>query len=158
MVAGDTGAVAAGRLRGAGEAGDDAGAGAAAPAGTLAGERLGAPVTIGSLRGYLDGVVPVFVLQDLEVAAPDADDAPLTLQHVELAIDVGASIWSRSLRLRQLWVRGLDLHLVRDGEGSIRLRGWRRCARTMVPMTAGAACWISSIGSSGWCSMMSVCG
>lgn len=90
---------------------------------TLAGERLGAPVTIGSLRGYLDGVVPVFVLQDLEVAAPDADDAPLTLQHVELAIDVGASIWSRSLRLRQLWVRGLDLHLVRDGEGSIRLRG-----------------------------------
>lgn len=93
------------------------------PLQNLVADRLGTPVTIGGLRGYLDGVSPVFVLQDVQLPAADADGAPLTLRHVELGIDLWRTLLARELRLHQLWITGLDLHLVRDEAGRIHLRG-----------------------------------
>ncbi len=93
------------------------------PLQNLVADRLGTPVTIGGLRGYLDGVSPVFVLQDVQLPAADADGAPLTLRHVELGIDLWRTLLARELRLHQLWITGLDLHLVRDEDGRIHLRG-----------------------------------
>jgi uncharacterized protein (TIGR02099 family) len=85
-------------------------------------ERLQTPLEIGTLRGEMDGMSPVFVLEDVRLPAPEGE-APLTIQHIALTVDVLPTLVQRDLRLRQLLVRGLDLHLSRNEQGQMRLKG-----------------------------------
>ncbi|WP_111657328.1 YhdP family protein [Isoalcanivorax indicus] len=84
---------------------------------------LDMPVTIGKFHGHMDGMNPVFVFDDVALSPADDDAAPLTLRRVEISVAPLDSLLARGLRLRQLWISGVDLHLVRDEEGAIRFRG-----------------------------------
>ncbi|MBZ2189606.1 hypothetical protein K8B33_10895 [Alcanivorax sp. JB21] len=90
----------------------------------LLSERFDTPVTIGALHGHMDGMSPVFVFDDVALS-PGEDDAaaPLVLERVELSISPWASLMARSVRLRQLWISGVELHLVRSEDGDMRFRG-----------------------------------
>lgn len=85
-------------------------------------ERLQAPLEIRALRGHMDGLSPVFVLEDLRLPASEEGQG-LTIEHVALTVDVLPSLMQRDLRLRQLLVRGVDLHIIRSDEGRVRVRG-----------------------------------
>lgn len=86
-------------------------------------EALDMPVTIGQLHGHMDGMNPVFVFDDVALSPADGDAAPLTLRRVEISLAPLDSLLARGLRLRQLWISGMDLHLVRGEDGAIRFRG-----------------------------------
>ncbi len=85
-------------------------------------ERIQTPLTIAELNGTMSGLVPQFVARQIRLPAPEGE-APLVLDEVVLSIDVFRSLWHRDLVLEELSVRGVDLSLVRDEDGKIRLRG-----------------------------------
>lgn len=85
-------------------------------------QRLGFPIEIEDLRGEMDGLSPRFQVRGLTL--PDADGEPsLRLDQVAVSVKVLPTLWHRQPYLRELSVRGVDLHLVRDPDGGIRLRG-----------------------------------
>ncbi|GAA5111297.1 YhdP family protein [Alloalcanivorax gelatiniphagus] len=89
---------------------------------TLLEQRLGFPIEIEDLSGEMDGLSPRFQVRGLTL--PDADGEPsLRLDQVAVSVRVLPTLWHRQPYLRELSVRGVDLHLVRDADGGIRLRG-----------------------------------
>ena len=88
----------------------------------LLSERLEMPVAIDGLSGHVDGLSPVFVLSGVRLDA-DQDSPPLRIGEVSLTLDVLPSLLHRGLRLRQLQVSGVNLHLVREEGGPVRLKG-----------------------------------
>ena len=85
-------------------------------------QRLGFPIVIDQLSGEMDGLTPRFEVRGLTL--PDAEGEPsLRLDQVSVSVNILATLWHRQPHLRELRVRGVDLHLVRDPDGGIRLRG-----------------------------------
>jgi len=85
-------------------------------------QRLGFPIVIDQLSGEMDGLTPRFEVRGLTL--PDAEGEPsLRLDQVSVNVNILATLWHRQPHLRELRVRGVDLHLVRDPDGGIRLRG-----------------------------------
>ena len=85
-------------------------------------ERIQTPLTIAELDGKMSGLVPQFVARQIRLPAPEGDTA-LELDEVVLGIDVFRSLLHRDLVLKELRIHGVELHLVRGEDGSIRLRG-----------------------------------
>lgn len=85
-------------------------------------QHLHTDLQIGSFTGRMDGLSPVFVLDNVRLPGPDGTEG-LRINHVALTLDVIPSILHRSLRLRELLVRGVDIHLQRADDGHLRLRG-----------------------------------
>ncbi len=95
------------------------------PLQTMLQERIGMPLTIGSLQGRMDGLTPVFKLHHVVIPALDGQsDHNLVIDTLSLAPDLLASLVHGSLRLDNLNVSGLQLHLQQDTKGHIRLRGF----------------------------------
>ena len=81
-------------------------------------QRLGFPIEIEDLRGEMDGLSPRFQLRGLTL--PDADGEPsLRLDQVAVSVKVLPTLWHRQPYLRELSVRGVDLHLVRGPDGPL---------------------------------------
>lgn len=89
---------------------------------TLAEQRLGVAVRIDQLQGRMDGLWPRFELHGLTLSARDGE-SPLTLERVEFSVRVLPTLLHRQPYLRELLIDGVDVHLVRDQNGRIHLRG-----------------------------------
>jgi uncharacterized protein (TIGR02099 family) len=103
---------------------------------TLIESRIQTPLEIGSFSGHLSGLSPVFVLEDVHLPGPDPAHPGLTLERVELTVDVLPSMLSRTLRARSLLIRGLDVRLLVDEDGKVRLHGidaFGSAAQSTVP-------------------------
>ncbi|EKF74164.1 hypothetical protein A11A3_10107 [Alcanivorax hongdengensis A-11-3] len=85
-------------------------------------ERIKTPLDIGELNGAMDGLTPRFVARRIRLPAPEGE-APLELGEVVMSVDVLCSLLHRDLCLKELHIQGVDLQLVRDEQGKIRLRG-----------------------------------
>ncbi|MFP1679654.1 YhdP family protein [Alloalcanivorax sp. C16-2] len=91
-------------------------------------QRLGFPIVIDQLSGDMDGLTPRFQVRGLTL--PDADGEPsLRLDQVSVSVNVLATLWHRQPYLRELRIQGVDVHLVRDPDGGIRLRGFEALHR-----------------------------
>ncbi|ASK34935.1 TIGR02099 family protein [Alcanivorax sp. N3-2A] len=89
---------------------------------TLVEERFGVAIQIEQLQGSMDGLWPRFQLRGLTLPATEGE-SPLTLERVELSVRVLPTLLYRKPYLRELLIDGVDVHLVRDEQGRIRLRG-----------------------------------
>lgn len=93
------------------------------PLESLIEESTGLALDIGQLRGHMDGLSPVLVLERVRLPASTEQESPLTIEHVALTLDLLPSLVQRDLRLRQLLIRGLDMHVTRTEEGAVRFKG-----------------------------------
>lgn len=84
-------------------------------------ERLRTPLEVGAIHGYMDGVVPVFVLENVQL--PAAGGSPARVRRIEVAVDPLPSLWSRTLQTRRLLISGIHLHITRNEEGRLHLKG-----------------------------------
>ncbi len=89
---------------------------------TLVAERFGTDIKIDRLEGEMEGLSPRIRLFGLSLPAVEGG-SPLTLDRVDVSVRVLASLLTREPRLNELRVEGVDLHLVRDEQGRIHLRG-----------------------------------
>jgi uncharacterized protein (TIGR02099 family) len=85
--------------------------------------RIQTPLEIGVLTGHMSGLSPVFVLEDVRLPGNDPELPGLTLERVELTVDVLASLLQRTLRARAVLVRGLEVRMYVDEDGRISLHG-----------------------------------
>lgn len=85
--------------------------------------RIQTPLEIGSFSGHLSGLSPVFVLDDVHLPGTDPEHPGLTLERVELTVDVLPSLLGRTLRARSLLIRGLDVRVLVDEDGRVKLYG-----------------------------------
>ena len=85
-------------------------------------QRLGFPLAIEQLSGEIDGLTPRFEARGLTLPAADGEPS-LHLDQVSVSVNVLATLWHRKPYLRELRISGVDVHLVRDADGGIRLRG-----------------------------------
>ena len=90
---------------------------------TLIESRIHTPLEIGSFSGHMAGLSPVFVLDDVHIPGADPEHPGLTLERVELTVDVLPSLLGRTLRARSLLIRGLDIRVLVDEHGQVRLHG-----------------------------------
>src|SRR5690606_9291803 len=84
--------------------------------------RFGTDIKIDRLEGEMEGLSPRIRLFGLSLPAVEGG-SPLTLDRVDVSVRVLASLLTREPRLNELRVEGGDLHLVRDEQGRVRLRG-----------------------------------
>lgn len=90
---------------------------------TLIESRIQTPLEIGGFSGYLSGLSPVFVLDDVHLPGTDPEHPGLTLERIELTVDVLPSLLGRTLQARSLLIRGLDVRVLVDEHGKVRLHG-----------------------------------
>jgi uncharacterized protein (TIGR02099 family) len=83
---------------------------------------IGHPVTLAGLRVHWSGWSPELVLDSLEVLG-EAGEPALRLERIELRIDPARSLLAGQLQVGYARVRGLDLAVVREADGTVRLRG-----------------------------------
>ncbi|HEX5676834.1 MAG TPA: YhdP family protein [Alcanivorax sp.] len=85
-------------------------------------EHLGFAIVIEQLDGSMDGLTPRFEVRGLTL--PHAEDqAALRLDQVSASVSILPTLFHRDLYLRELRIKGVDVHLVRGENGGIRLRG-----------------------------------
>ena len=85
-------------------------------------EHLGFAIVIEQLDGSMDGLTPRFQVRGLTL--PHAEGEPsLRLDEVSVSVAVLPTLLHRTLYLRELRIKGVDVHLVRGEDGGIRLRG-----------------------------------
>lgn len=85
-------------------------------------ERLGFAIVIEQLDGSMDGLTPRFEVHGLTL--PHAQGEPaLRLDQVSASVSILPTVLHRDLYLRELRIKGVDVHLVRGEDGGIRLRG-----------------------------------
>ncbi len=85
--------------------------------------RIQTPLEIGQLSGHMSGLSPVFVFEDVRLPGVDPARPGLTLERVELTVDVLPTLLQRTLRARSLLIRGIEVRINVDGEGRISLHG-----------------------------------
>ena len=85
-------------------------------------EHLGFAIVIEQLDGSMDGLTPRFEVRGLTL--PHAEGEPaLRLDQVSASVSILPTLFHRDLYLRELRIKGVDVHLVRGEDGGIRLRG-----------------------------------
>lgn len=92
------------------------------------------PLTIGHLSGYMQGLTPVFVLEDVQLAS--SEQQSLTVDKVTVAADLLMSALHRSVWLRELKISGLDIELVQQADKHVELSGFPRKADAAKPQNA----------------------
>lgn len=85
--------------------------------------RIQTPLEIGQLAGHMSGLSPVFVFEDVRLPGIDPARPGLTLERVELTVDVLPSLLQRTLRARSLLIRGIEVRINVDEHGSVSLDG-----------------------------------
>jgi uncharacterized protein (TIGR02099 family) len=85
--------------------------------------RIQTPLEIGQLSGHMSGLSPVFVFEDVRLPGVDPARPGLTLERVELTVDVLPSLLQRTLRARSLLIRGIEVRINVDEEGRVSLHG-----------------------------------
>ncbi|MCU0934905.1 MAG: TIGR02099 family protein [Gammaproteobacteria bacterium] len=85
-------------------------------------QRVGQPVSVGTLRFGWSGWDPEIALDDLAVYGPSRDQA-LRLARVALRLDLLRSLGEWAPRVRAARVEGLGLTVVRGADGTLFLRG-----------------------------------
>lgn len=85
-------------------------------------QQFGVAVHIQRLSGHMAGLIPEFRMQGLTLPAGKGHSA-LTLNSVQISLEVWPTLLHRQLYLRELRIEGVDVKLVRDADGRIHLRG-----------------------------------
>lgn len=89
----------------------------------LASERLGIPLSIGGMKARWRGYGPELALKDLQIGDPDR---PGSIQLADAAVDFG--LWDmlryRDISPLRITLRNLEIHLIRDPAGRLRLAGF----------------------------------
>ena len=86
-------------------------------------EQLGAPVTIGKIRGVLNGLKPELALQQIQVHSQKNNDTDLHLQEIHLGIDLVTALHEPLLEAIQVSLIGAKLSVKRLKSGSITIKG-----------------------------------
>lgn len=85
-------------------------------------KHLGFAIVIEQLDGSMDGLTPRFEVRGLTLPHVEGEPA-LRLDQVSASVAIVPTLFHRDLYLRELRITGVDVHLVRDEDGGIRLRG-----------------------------------
>lgn len=85
--------------------------------------RIQTSLEIGQLSGHMSGLSPVFVFEDVRLPGIDPTRPGLTIERVELTVDVLPSLVRRTLRARSLLIRGIEVRINVDQEGRVSLDG-----------------------------------
>jgi len=88
---------------------------------TWLGGQIGREVKLGALAFAWRGAGPVVLLEDLRIAAPGA--GALVLAGAEVRIDALASLRAWTLRPAQVTVRGANVQLDRQADGTLQVAG-----------------------------------
>ena len=86
-------------------------------------EQLGAPVTIGKIRGVLNGLKPELALQQIQVHSQKTNDTGLHLQEIHLGIDLVTALHEPLLEAIQVSLIGAKLSVKRLKSGGIAIQG-----------------------------------
>ncbi|MDF1583004.1 MAG: DUF3971 domain-containing protein [Methyloprofundus sp.] len=86
-------------------------------------KQLGAPVTIGKIRGVLSGLKPELALQQIQVHSQKNKETNLHLQEIHLGIDLWAALHSPMIESLQISLIGAKLSVKRLKTGSIAIQG-----------------------------------
>ena len=89
----------------------------------MATDRLGRPVTIGSLSARWRGVGPVLVLRDVTLWQDDRSATALELDEIEVDFGAADMLTSGYLAPGRITVHGAHLTVVRHRDGKLSLRG-----------------------------------
>ena len=90
---------------------------------TLVEARIQTPLEIGQLSGHMSGLSPVFVFEDVRLPGVDPARPGLSIERVELTVDVLPSLVRRTLRARSLLIRGIEVRINIDEQGRVSLDG-----------------------------------
>jgi len=85
-------------------------------------QRLQRPVSFAAMEGHWQPAGPLFVLRDIVVQPTEGGDA-LRIPQAELRLDLGSMIFP-SRHLLNLHVRGMQLNLSHDADGSWHVNGF----------------------------------
>ena len=92
----------------------------------LLSEHLGAPVSIESIRGVLNGIRPELALENIEVHSEQDNATPLQLQKIHLSFGILTAIRQPLLEAVQISIIGAKLSVTRLESGSIDIEGLPR--------------------------------
>lgn len=93
------------------------------------------PLTIGRMSGHMEGLTPVFVLEEVQLQSPGQADA-LKIDRVTVAADLLMSALHRSIWLRELKISGLDIEVRQQPDNHFQLVGFPRTADSAQPQNA----------------------
>lgn len=91
---------------------------------------LGVPLRVGRLEGRWQGFAPQIVAHDVQIGEGDEG---LSLERVQAVPDVLGSLLARSLRIADLQLDGLQLHLQEGSDGAWQLQGWPQQEQAVSP-------------------------
>jgi len=86
-------------------------------------EQLGAPVTIGKIRGVLNGLKPELALQHIQIQSQQNNDTDLHLQEIHLGFDLVSALHEPLLEALQVSLIGAKLSVKRTKIGGIAIQG-----------------------------------
>lgn len=88
-------------------------------------QRSGLPLSVGAISGHMDGLTPVFQLNDVRLAAPDGNPAHgVLVRRMTITPDLLMSLLHWGVWLRDLQLSGLQLHFSQDKAGRLHLQGF----------------------------------
>ena len=86
-------------------------------------ETVGYPVEIRRSSLTWSVLSPKLLLEDVEVLEQDRSDNLLSLESIQLDLDLFASLWHRDISLDDISLKGLKLTVIRNGAGQLSLKG-----------------------------------
>lgn len=92
------------------------------PVQTLVGKALGRTVQIGQITGAWQGLAPVLVVRDLQIAAPDGREA-LAAASIRGVLSP-AALWTGELRFSSLVIDRPRVQVTRNAAGGVAVAGW----------------------------------
>lgn len=85
--------------------------------------QLGAPVTIGKIRGILKGLKPELALQHIQIQSQKNNNTDLHLQEIHLGLDLVTAMHEPLLEAVQVSLIGAKLSIKRTKSGGIAIQG-----------------------------------
>jgi uncharacterized protein YhdP len=85
--------------------------------------QLGAPVTIGKIRGILKGLEPELALQHIQIQSQKNNNTDLHLQEIHLGLDLVTAMHEPLLEAVQVSLIGAKLSIKRTKSGGIAIQG-----------------------------------
>ena len=89
----------------------------------LLSEHLGAPVTIASIRGVVNGIKPELALENIQVHSEQKNAPPVQLQKIHLGFSILTAITQPLLEAVQISIMGAKLSVTRLESGGIDIAG-----------------------------------
>lgn len=89
----------------------------------LASTLLEQPVKIGRMDAKLSGLIPTIIFHHVDLLSEQKNKPLFSLTRIDVGLSLDDLIWQQKVTPQELTIRGLNLHVTRSVDGSLKIKG-----------------------------------